>query len=77
MDPTVEVGAIDSPKFIDADACAARYDFSPPHWRRQVDAGRAPQPTRFGQLVRWSIKVLDEWDAAGCPPVRNVKGGRR
>jgi len=64
-------------QFLDAGGCAARYKFSQEHWRRLVDAGKAPQPTRFGRLVRWAIRALDEWDAAGCPPIRVAKGGRR
>lgn len=63
-------------QFLDADGCSAHYGFSPAHWRRLVDAGKAPQPTRFGHLVRWSIRALDEWDAAGCFPVCVAKGGR-
>jgi len=62
-------------KFTDADGASARYGFSPEHWRRLVDAGKAPQPTRFGRLVRWAIRSLDEWDGDGCPPVRAAKGG--
>jgi len=64
-------------KFLDTGGCSDRYYFSEEHWRRLVDSGKAPQPTRFGRLVRWSIQSLDEWDAAGCPPIRTVKGGRR
>lgn len=68
-------------KFLDAERCGARYDFSPEHWRRLVDAGKAPQPTRFGRLVRWSEAALDDWDDAGNPPIRPTKpvakGGRR
>ena len=65
-------------QFLDADGCAARYDFSPEHWRRLVDAGKAPQPTRFGRLCRWSKAELEAWEAEGCPLIRNVrKGGRR
>lgn len=65
-------------KFLDAKGCGARYHFSKEHWYRQVDAGKAPQPTRFGRLVRWSIGDLEEWEAEGCPPVRTTrKGGRQ
>ncbi len=64
-------------KFLDAEGCAARYGFSPEHWRRLVDAGKAPAPRRFGRLVRWPEAGLDEWDAAGNPVVRVVKGGPR
>lgn len=64
-------------KFLDAEGCAARYGFSPEHWRRLVDAGKAPAPRRFGRLVRWADADLDQWDADGNPPVRVVKGGQR
>ncbi|MEQ8847415.1 hypothetical protein [Botrimarina sp.] len=63
-------------KFLDANGCATRYLCSTAHWRRQVDAGKAPAPRRFGRLVRWLESELDEWDAAGNPPVRSTKGGR-
>lgn len=63
--------------FLDAEGCAARYGFSPEHWRRLVDAGKAPLPRRFGRLVRWPEAELDEWDAAGNPVIRSVKGGQR
>lgn len=60
-------------KFLDADGCAARYGFSPEHWRRLVDAGKAPQPRRFGRLVRWAESELEKWDANGNPPIRPVR----
>lgn len=65
-------------RFFDADQCGHRYGFSKRHWIRLVDSGKAPQPTRFGRLVRWSLESLDQWDAAGCPSCRHVaaKGGR-
>jgi predicted DNA-binding transcriptional regulator AlpA len=64
-------------KFLDADACGARYQFSTAHWRRLVDAGRAPQPVRLGRLVRWSIADLEAWERDGCPSLRSAKGGGR
>lgn len=64
-------------KYIDSEECGARYRFSKRHWLRLVDSGRAPQPTRFGRLVRWSIATLEAWEADGCRPVRNVKGANR
>ncbi len=68
--------AAPAPLFLDAEQVAQRYHFSPEHWRRLVDSGRAPQPSRFGRLVRWNRTCLDSWDAAGNPPVRVVKGAR-
>jgi predicted DNA-binding transcriptional regulator AlpA len=58
--------------YLDAKACGRRYGFSWRHWLRLVDSGRAPQPIRFGRLVRWRISALERWDAQGCPPVRPV-----
>ena len=57
-------------RYLDADGCAGRYRFSQRHWFRLVDSGRAPQPTRFGRLCRWSLSSLEEWEANGCRPVR-------
>lgn len=51
--------------YLDARECAERYGFSAQHWRRLSDAGRVPQPRRFGRLVRWSRSCLDEWDLQG------------
>ena len=60
-------------KFFDVDQCATRYGFSVEHWRRLVDAGKAPQPRRFGRLVRWATADLDSWDADGNQPLGSVK----
>jgi predicted DNA-binding transcriptional regulator AlpA len=59
-------------RYLDADRCAVRYGFSRRHWFRLVDSGRAPQPTHFGRLVRWSLESLREWETGGCKPVRAV-----
>ncbi len=56
-------------KYLDDDGCAARLAISTRHWQRLVDAGKAPQPTRFGRSVRWSVAELEAWEAAGCPRV--------
>ena len=54
-------------RYLDTKGCGARYGFSSRHWLRLVDSGRAPQPVRFGRLVRWSVAALESWEAAGCP----------
>lgn len=59
-------------RFLDAAGCAERYGFSSIHWRRLVDAGRAPSPTRFGRLLRWSLAELEVWEGAGCPESRRL-----
>ncbi len=63
----------ESPKYLDAKRCGARYDVSWRHWLRLVDAGKAPQPTRFGRCVRWRVESLETWEAAGCPPCRESR----
>jgi predicted DNA-binding transcriptional regulator AlpA len=62
-------------KYLDVKACGTRYACSCRHWYRLVDSGRAPQPTRFGRLVRWSIATLEAWETDGCRPV-NRRAGR-
>lgn len=47
------------------------------HICRLADAGRMPRPVRLGALVRWRRAELIDWLAAGCPPVRIVKGASR
>lgn len=76
MATTATAGVADTaPLYLDADSCASRYGFSPAHWRRLVDAGRAPQPVRLGRLVRWAVRTLDRWEADGCPTCRPVRAG--
>lgn len=59
-------------RYRDADGCAMRFGFSRRHWLRLVDSGRAPQPTRFGRLCRWSLATLEEWERGGCRPIRTA-----
>lgn len=66
-----------TPLYLDSKACSLRYAVSQATWRRLVDCGKAPPPRRFGRLIRWPVKDLDEWDAAGNSPVRQLKGGRQ
>ena len=67
------IGETAERRYIDADECAERFGgISKRHWNRLVDSGRAPQPTRFGRLVRWSLSTLVEWESGGCKPIRQV-----
>jgi predicted DNA-binding transcriptional regulator AlpA len=76
MNSSPASGAAKSPaRYLDADACASRYHVSLAHWRRLVDAGRAPLPVRLGRLVRWSVESLERWESEGCPAVYAAKGG--
>lgn len=70
-------GATESPTQVEsafktAPQCGERYEVSVRHWSRLVESGKAPQPVRFGRLTRWSLQTLKEWEAAGCPPVRQA-----
>ncbi len=57
-------------RYLTASQCGDRYRISTSHWRRLVDSGRAPTPTRFGRLLRWHLLTLDEWDEGGNKPLR-------
>ena len=62
------VNAENGTRYLDARQCSQRYGFSVRHWLRLVDAGKAPQPVRFGRLARWSVhQTLEKWEADGCP----------
>lgn len=58
-------------------AVAAKFACSTRTVYRLSDAGRIPAPLKLGSLVRWDLDEIDEWIAAGCPAVRNVKGAGR
>lgn len=61
------------PSHLDSAGCAARYNFSKRHWLRLVDAGRVPQPVRFGKLTRWPVRSLEAWEADDCPDLRQQR----
>lgn len=65
------------PQMIDVSEFATILACSVKHVRRMADAGKCPAPIRLGTLQRWSRKVVDDWIAAGCPPIRQVRLGRR
>lgn len=65
------------PPLIDVNEFAARLACSAKHVRRMADAGRCPPPIRLGRLLRWDRHVVDDWVAAGCPVVRQVRLSRR
>ena len=65
------------PQMIDVNEFATMLVCSVKHVRRMADSGKCPAPIRLGALQRWSRKVVDDWIAAGCPPIRQVRLGRR
>lgn len=64
-------------KLLDVGAVAELLDCSTRHVYRLADSGRMPAPVKLGTLVRWPRQAIEEWIAAGCPPVRTAKGGPR
>ncbi len=54
-------------KYMDVSACATRFGISERTWRRLVEKRKAPQPTRFGWLLRWPIAQIEEWEASQDP----------
>ena len=63
-----ETETVREPLYLAAPQCAQRYGFSMRHWKRLVESRHAPQPVRFGRLIRWSVQTLQDWESAGCPP---------
>lgn len=62
---------------IDVRAVAQILACSPRTVYRLCDAGRMPKPTKIGAMVRWDRRAVLSWCAAGCPDVRQAKGGGR
>lgn len=64
-------------ELLDVDAVAGLLNCSSRHVYRLSDAGKLPRPRKIGALCRWSRREIVEWIDAGCPAVRNVRGGAR
>ena len=52
---------------ISASELAKRLEISERHVWALHSSGRLPRPIRFGRAVRWSVRELEEWLAAGAP----------
>jgi predicted DNA-binding transcriptional regulator AlpA len=52
--------------FLTIGQCAARYNISVRHFRQLVDLGEMPKPFKLGRVVRWSLKVLEEFETAAA-----------
>jgi predicted DNA-binding transcriptional regulator AlpA len=55
---------------IDKHAVAALLGVSWRHVDRLRDRGAMPPPVRLGASVRWDRRVILDWIAGGCQPVR-------
>jgi excisionase family DNA binding protein len=65
-------------QLLDVRAVAALLNCSPRHVYRLADAGKMPPPLKLGALVRWNRRVVEDWIAAGCKPVRTAgRGGQQ
>ncbi|WP_390854318.1 helix-turn-helix transcriptional regulator [Aporhodopirellula rubra] len=62
---------------LSVDDLSERWRCSTRHVRRMADAGRIPRPIKLGNLCRWPIALIEQWELDGCPNVRNAnKRGR-
>jgi hypothetical protein len=57
----------DDPRYLAVEGVARRYGTSTQSIRRWADCGLMPRPSKFSTCCRWSIAVLDQWDADGNP----------
>ena len=46
---------------------AAWLQISLGHLHRMTQAGRVPEPVRFGRCVRFPVALIDAWIREGCP----------
>ena len=62
---------------FDVPSLAMRWNVSEKSVLRMKDAGRIPRPVKLLSLLRWPVAVIEQWEADGCPNVRNAaKRGR-
>lgn len=56
---------------LDVEEVAAMLDISMRSVWRRVSEGLMPKPIRLGTSVRWRRSEIEDWVAAGCPPINN------
>jgi len=64
---------VEKSPLMDVNEFASKLACSAKHVRRMADSGRCPPPIQLGGLRRWNRQVVDDWIAAGCPVVRQVR----
>lgn len=64
-------------RMLGVQAVAEMLGVSSRHVYRMKDAGLLPQPLRLGGAVRWDRDVIYRWIEAGCPRLKEWKGGAR
>ncbi len=51
------------PRYLTAEQCAIRFAISLRHFKYLVASGEMPQPVKFGKSSRWSIDMLEFYEA--------------
>ena len=69
-DPTLRDGK--GRAMFSVEDLAQRFDCSPKHVRRMAETGRIPPPIKLGNLVRWRVGAIEQWESEGCPNYRNA-----
>jgi predicted DNA-binding transcriptional regulator AlpA len=64
-------------KLMNVKELAVELKVSERHVHRMKDAGLIPPPLRLGGAVRWDRDVIYRWIEAGCPRLKEWKGGAR
>lgn len=71
------------PLLFDRKALARALGVSVRHLAGLRSRGALPAPVRLGAAVRWDVREIGAWIAAGCPArdrweaLRGARGGRR
>ena len=52
---------------VDLGTLASMLDVSSKTVRRLLTTDQLPRPVRLGRSLRWSVAVLKQWIADGCP----------
>lgn len=63
----VSPSAESTAKLLDVQTVADMLGCSTRHVYRLADGGKMPAPVKLGALVRWSLSIIEEWIATGCP----------
>lgn len=61
-------------ELLDVHAVAGMLGVSSRHVWRLADRGAMPPAVRLGGSVRWSRRLLEQWIAGGCEPLRGRAG---
>lgn len=79
MSATVEAKPIGKPHqlALSPEELARSLGISRAHVFRLNSTGKLPKPVRFGRSVRWPVREIEAWLAAGCPCREEWEDARR